>query len=51
MAYSDLKPYTRSVEPSLPGSERRYTIEEFKKLEQTIRSLITVIKELQAKVP
>lgn len=50
MSDQPITPYKRSPQPQLPGAERKWLNEEFKKLEDTLRTLIEAVEALRAKV-
>ncbi|MBX9654479.1 hypothetical protein K2Y11_12765 [bacterium] len=45
-----LKPYIRANLPVITGSERVWSDNEYKKLEATLNSILSYIKDLEARV-
>lgn len=46
-----LQDYVRSPQPALPESQLRYLQEELRKLEQTLKTVVEALKELDARYP
>lgn len=52
MAFNvQLQDYVRSPAPALPESQLKYLQEELRKLEQSLKSIMEALKELDARYP
>jgi hypothetical protein len=46
----DLKPFAPSSFPSIPGGETRYFVEQDRAIAQSIKTIIEVMKRLEARI-